>query len=476
MDAILLKKCMDWFEYLPKKNYRTKRGWAIITFGLFISIFLIFKPLLNSAFTIDKQKLTCYLLYFSIFIMLLWTIVWIEIRDILKKNKSNKPGIGFFVNSTIINGNDLEKEHFIRVLVQQLEHKYNVLFYDKYEYDILQKKSIDNTKQMKFLNLQIQLIIEEENGNSNGENSYNFSLKKTIFLFDNKVNSMLTKPNLQDMQHDFNFLSKRNFCITNGNNLSDSKNVAKILKVSISYLYSSILCHTYNTELALKELKEIEETLSNEEIPDDIRSHLMLGINKNCTICFDNMIYILLKDEFYFLDKEKINNIMIINEKLLKCAISGRKNSPVTSPNGHYYNSIIEVYKSVKSMCLYDLGETQEALNITHTLDWTQKDNLNSNLLNKAFLLIMNNEYEKGFKTYSKARKKIDCNSEYEKKSLQKILTFIENRKTIALDKNLELCSAIMKFYFLNDQHAEKTLAHLADGDKSIKCAFLNMI
>ncbi|MCH5166339.1 MAG: hypothetical protein J1F35_00465 [Erysipelotrichales bacterium] len=440
---------MKYLEYLEKliekiKKYGKSPYLFIIPLCICVSMHFEtksnIKQIILNGNTIDVDlRLFLYIAIFVIFIVILL------FNKSKLKNKTDKLGIGLFIDNSDTNDNNFRRNRFISELKNELEDYYEVKIYTKEDYKKYLKGILLDEKIFTDYNLSCSILIDDTSDTKNDE-SYYFIKKKNIqFYFVSPYAENKREISLK-MQSELIKLFPDIYEIRASDGMNDTKRVVKELHLAIDYITCvniSLSLNPYNTMEYINSLSynlnEYIQQFGSNNITKFISIRIQLreidyrlnDIEQFITYKQNRSVY---KDNYYLLTK--INRV----EKLFNASI-------LENP---YYFSYFNELMNYKILTFFDLKKYDDILKLIKRLNYDE---------NSSFIFITKFVSMCGSKKYSNKdaiayfnqNKKI-LNNE---KDIEDLIEFIQVR----YENNKDDIILKFSYYMLNKYFKDQSLA-----------------
>ena len=250
---------IDIDKIIMKIRKKIKSTWMFSLIIAIIATLFVWYFLPSFKYIIFKIENTDFMLRF-IFTIIIWGAYFLFIiHNYYKKNNTKLPGVGFLINTSILKGENFEKEMFFKKFYENTKDKFKIIIYDKIK--VPSDESI-----IKFLqshNLNILFIIEEIEAKKNGDNFYRFNIKKVHFL--SNANIIYKEELYYKLTNDIANAMNQYIEIYEKNNYDDSEIESNSLAYQIMYIISILYIISPTPEKAFKLLDELSYSINKSQ-------------------------------------------------------------------------------------------------------------------------------------------------------------------------------------------------------------------
>lgn len=450
-------------EILKKK---TKKDWRLILSATIVITLFIWYFLPNISYNIPKIENTD-LLFRIIFTTIAWgiCITLIIQSNLLKKNNTNLPGIGFLIDTSVLNGKIFEKELFFKNFCKETNGKFKIIVYD--DKKIKDNNTISYLLEKKKLN--IIFVIDEVSAKKNGEDIYTFEIRTVNFQFSSNYSNIELLA--ESLSYEIINAMNKYIEIHKNNNLDDSTKYANILSAQVSYLMSILYIISPTPEKAFLLLDSIGYIVNNSS--ERSLRYIKKKLPYRYVDAYNNVISNIINSNEYYTDLSKLDLLMeyILNEeKYIEKAFYNQRFDKKD------YILFKDILYHTKAIALYEKGNIDEALNNIEKISPDIANTLTKHL-NFAFLYGCSNNYQLCYKYYNKVKNRKDLDEENSISALNEIRDFINKHLDLKpKDEGLKFCSAITNILFADKNLGTTQLKELACSNNEINKIYAELI
>lgn len=439
------------FDLIKKINNK-KVKLILISVILWIVIWF-FLPELSYNWKINKISLN---LFIRLFISIVILVILICKLFIVKRNKSKLPGIGFYINSSILSVNDVRKTLFFDSLKKKLNGKYEIILYDHEDLALMIKNN-SYEEVAKKLNLSILIFANDRVGTKCNADIYEVNVENVTIRFPFAVDTRIFG------QFSNDFIKSSNFCfgISKNNSLSEVDSEVSLFQLHFNYIMAIISIISPEPESALPILKDLFSLIRT----SGSNSKQMLYVKDNIYLryieAYYNSILKILNVDPYYADNDILKHLVHLHTEYSRYLKSCWDRRLIDRRN---YSVLMNDLYMQEAIILYEQDDIKGALKSIYKCDLTLSPNTPA-LFSKAFLLACDMNFDKSFDIYSKLRKK-DIDSE----QFNSITLFIEKR--FDLNKNnlaVKFCLAVINYYFKDKGLAKRLFKDIIGENIQIK-------
>lgn len=448
------------FEKIVKyTKTKTKKHWIIfLVIAILITIFIwYFLPTLS--YNIPKTGNTD-LIFRIIYTILTWIVFFTLVfrKRMHYKNRTKLPGIGFLIDTSILNGEIFEKQLFFQHFYKETEGKFKVIVYDDVK---IKNKSYVSDLLTKY-NLNIMFVIDELSAKKRGEELYTFSIKTVNIQFDSNFSNI--EYIVEGLANDIMNAMNKYIEISVENSLYDNNKYINMLNVQTSYLMAILYIISPNPEKAFPLLDGVGYNLnnSNERSMKYIKKQLPYRYIET----YFNIIFNIINESDYYKISSKIELSIQYLNNLEQYLEKSFKNNMIQKDE---YIDFMDMLLHSKAIALYESGEIKKALESLYKISNSVVNTLTKQL-NLAYLYGCEGNYELSYENYTKVKKRKDLNEESKIYTLNEIRDFINRHLDYNPDDiGIKFCSAITNIYFADKNLGMKQMSELSNFDSEIK-------
>ncbi len=453
---------IDITSFINNLSNKTKKNWLInLVIVIFITIFIwYFLPHLTYQIPLLKDntdiiiKLTLTLIIWIIYLFLITKSLF------SKKNRSKLPGVGFFINNSMLPEGCHEKDLFFNEFLEETKKQFKIKVYNNT--NINDKEEL--RKILKKYNLTIGIIVKERNILKEGEEVYQLKIEDIVTYsdgqekyseyFDDKFPKEIEKSINQ-----YNEISKKN-------NGKDSEINAAIMSAELSYIISIVYILSNTPDKAFEYLDGL--SYSCNKFNDKNMGYIKKRLPTLKVLTYDQTIKSLRKEKDYYNDNlllDRIKSLSIDEEGYITKSYKEQKLQLKE------YEVFIDNINVDKSVVYYDLGEIDIAIESIKKI--SLEENVFTKHINLAFLLGCKNNYRESLEYYKKISRRKDIKDDDKTKRLNKILEFINCRlDNCPEDEGLKFCSAITNIFFSDIDLGKDQLKELSEINNELKAIY----
>lgn len=384
----------------------------------------------------------------------------------VQRNKSKLPGIGFYIDSSVIRRSEFRKNLFFITLIERMKKQYNVIIYEKRELNLMLRKN-SMISIMKKLNIDIMFEVAERSGKKNNKDIYELKILCTHikFPFSFYVQGNFINHFCNDLTNSINFCLE----ISNDDSLNEIDNEVGLFEIAIEYIKSIIISISDNPERAFQILDRLSAILNVTNIDRRNINYIKNNLKYRYIDTYSNTILKILFTDKYYNDAlilQKLKQLFKDYGEMLKYYREQNNIDKTT------YNSLIRDYHMQEAIILYEDGNINDAIQAIYKCDLTVIPN-DGIWFSRAFLLANNSQFAKSAEIYKKLskRKKIDDALVFD------IIDFIEKRYELHEDSiEIKFCLAIVNYYFKDIILAKKYFEELSLLNNDIKVIYHNIL
>lgn len=449
---------IDIEKIIMKIRKKIKSTWMFSLIIAIIATLFVWYFLPSFKYIIFKIENTDFMLRF-IFTIIIWGAYFLFIiHNYYKKNNTKLPGVGFLINTSILKGENFEKEMFFKKFYENTKDKFKIIIYDKIK--VPSDESI-----IKFLqshNLNILFIIEEIEAKKNGDNFYRFNIKKVHFL--SNANIIYKEELYYKLTNDIANAMNQYIEIYEKNNYDDSEIESNSLAYQIMYIISILYIISPTPEKAFKLLDELSYSI-NKSQKRNLR-YIKKALPYRYIDTYINIILKITTFQKYYCDILILDNLKEYVKNAENHLNREFKNSRIKKSDYIEYKDILLNYKAIVQ---YEEKTIEDAILSIKKIT-SKPCNILVTQLNLAFLYGNKKEYDLSYEYYSKVLKNSDLNEEKYTNTINEVLDFIN----IRLDKNpydegLKFCSALTNIFFADKELGKEDLKNLAKQNEKIE-------
>lgn len=440
----LLNKIFDELNIVKHKQ-------LIKLFFLVISLILIWfiLPVLNYNIKIWIFSLD---LIIKIVLTIMVLIICYYLMFFAEKNKSDLPGIGFYIASSNIDINDISGDILFKRLKECLSNEYNFLIYKE---NVKRKYNKNPYKLMSKLNLSFLFEVSEVIGNRNGKQVYELKIFKVHYILPFPIpNKEFEERFNNELMNSINTYLR----IPKDNNLDYINNESKSFENSMDYIKSILLLISKNPENSIELCRKLDNFFKNKSKLSDQQKYIKFHISQLLLDAHICTIYKCLSLPYY-MDIELLKELEKYENQYISLLKNYNRNNKITKKE--YHKLINETYLT-NAIILYEKKNYNNAMLEINKCDLTLPS-FTAPLFSKAYLLAHLGKYMDSYMLYEKLGRRSH-------ESTIAVIDFIEKRSDYdSSNESNMFCLAIVNYYFKDKDLAIRLLNDLSERNDNIR-------